>query len=182
MKELARKARATSRATNDIDYSPSAAKVYATEVAQLKEALYKAQANSPFERKAQLVAKKLAAERIYNAEIRDKDKKKKIRAEELKKARERFGAKKNQIYITDSQWKAIMAGAVSKTLLGLILDNADSDRVKALSTPRNSRTTLSAANQARAKSMLSRGYTQAEVAEMIGVPVSTLTSAIGLYK
>lgn len=182
MKELARKARATSRATNDIDYDPSAAKVYATEVAQLKEALYKAQANSPFERKAQLVAKKLAAERIYNAEIRDKDKKKKIRAEELKKARERFGAKKNQIYITDSQWKAIMAGAISKTLLGLILDNADSDRVKALSTPRNSRTTLSAANQARAKSMLSRGYTQAEVADMIGVPVSTLTSAIGLYK
>lgn len=182
MKELARKARAESRSSADIDYSPSAAKVYATEVAQLKEALHKAQANSPFERKAQLVSKKLASERIYNAEIRDKEKKKKIRAEELQKARERFGAKKNQIYITDAQWKAIMAGAVTKTTLNAILDNADTDRVKALSTPRASRNTLSPSKQTRAKSMLKRGYTQAEVADMLGVPVSTLTSSIGLYE
>lgn len=182
MKDLARKARALSRSTTEIDYSPSAAKVYSTEVSQLKEALHKAQANAPFERKAQIVAKKMASERIYNAEIRDKDKKKKIRAEELKKARDRFGAKKNQIYITDSQWKAIMAGAITKTFLNAILDNANPDRVKELATPRSSRTTLSPSKQARAKSMLARGYTQAEVADMLSVPVSTLTSSIGLYK
>ena len=181
MKELARKARASSRAIKDISYDPSAAKVYAQEVAQLQEALHKAQSNAPFERKAQLISKKLAAERIYNGEIRDKDKKKKIRAEELQKARDRFGAKKDQIYITDAQWKAIMAGAVTKTFLISILENANSDRVKQLSTPRNAKKTLSAAKQARAKSMLSRGYTQREVADMLGVPVSTLTSSIGLY-
>lgn len=177
MKALANQARAESRSTKDILYNPSAAKIYAKEVAELQEKLRQAQANSPFERKAQIVSKRMAAERIYNAGISDKDKKKRIRAEELQRARSRFGAKKNQIWITDAQWKAIMSGAVTKTFLRSIISNADQDRLKSLATPRTNKV-MSDSKLARAKTMLSKGYTQNEVAEMLGVSVSTLTRAI----
>lgn len=177
MKALANQARAESRATKDIAYDPTAAKVFSKEVAELSEALHKAQANSPFERKAQIVSKKMAAERIYNAGISDKEKKKRIRAEELQRARDRFGAGKSQIWITDRQWKAIMSGAISKTFLKSIINNADQDRLKSLATPRTNKV-MSDSKIARAKTMLSKGYTQKDVAEMLGVSVSTLTSAL----
>ena len=180
MKSIANQARAASRATKDVEYSPSAAKVYAEEVSQLKTALHEAQRNAPLERKAQIVAKKMASDRIYNAGVEESDKKKQIRAEELKKARERFGAGKTLITITDNQWKAINAGAVSKSFLESILNNCDMTKVRERTTPRD-KPKMSAANISRAKSMLSKGYTLNEVASMLNVAVSTMTSSLGLY-
>lgn len=180
MKSMANQARAASRATKDVEYSPSAAKVYAEEVGQLKDALHKAQRNAPLERKAQIVAKKMASDRIYNAGVEEADKKKQIRAEELKKARERFGAGKELITITDNQWKAINAGAVSKSFLESILNNCDMTKVRERTTPRD-KPKMSSSNISRAKSMLSKGYTLDEVASMLNVAVSTMTSALGLY-
>lgn len=181
MKKMAKTARATERATQDISYSPSAARVYAKEVSELKTALHEAQRNAPLERKAQIVAKQMAADRIYNSGVTESDKKKQIRAEELSKARSRFGAKKTLISITDDQWKAISAGAITKSFLKSILDNCDMEKVRVRTTPRQ-KLAMSTANISRAKSMLQKGYTLSEVAEMLDIPVSTMTSAMGLYE
>ena len=58
-----------------------------------------------------------------------------------------------------------------------ILDNSDSGRIKELATPRSNKG-LSPARIQRAKSMLANGHTQADVADMLGVSVSTLINAI----
>ena len=58
-----------------------------------------------------------------------------------------------------------------------ILNNADLDAVKQLATPRSS-TGLSAAKTARARALLDSGYTLAEVAEQLGVSVTTINNAV----
>ena len=179
MKALANKARAAARSTPDPEYHPSASKAYASEVSRLKAALGEAKKNAPLERQAQLIANKNAAARIYNNPNLDAEHKKRIRSEELAAARKRVGSGKKSIYISDREWEAINRGAVTKSFLKQILDNADSDRVRQLATPRTDRG-MSSAKVARAKSMLNKGYTQAEVANMLDVSVSTLVNAVGV--
>ena len=58
-----------------------------------------------------------------------------------------------------------------------ILKNTDIDKVKELAMPRD-RPSMSQPNIARAKAMLNNGYTQADVAQALGVSVSTLYKAI----
>lgn len=178
MKALANQARAAARTTPDPDYSPSASKAYATEVSRLKAALDKARMNAPLERQAQLIANKNAAARIHDNPDLDAEHKKRIRSEELTAARKRVGSGKKTIYISDREWEAINRGAVSKSRLREILDNADPDRVRQLATPRSS-SGMSSAKIARAKTMLNKGYTQAEVANMLDVSVSTLVKSVG---
>ena len=179
MKALANKARAAARSTPDPEYHPSASKAYASEVSRLKAVLGEAKKNAPLERQAQLIANKNAAARIYNNPNLDAEHKKRIRSEELAAARKRVGSGKKSIYISDREWEAINRGAVTKSFLKQILDNADSDRVRQLATPRTDRG-MSSAKVARAKSMLNKGYTQAEVANMLDVSVSTLVNAVGV--
>ena len=107
----------------------------------------------------------------------DNDDIKKLKGRCLTEARVRTGAKKNQIYITDKEWEAIQAGAISPSALKQILNNADQDRVKELSTPRSNKL-MNTSNVSRAKQMLDNGYTQAEVADALGVSVSTLKRAL----
>lgn len=179
MKDLARQARAASRSTEDPDYSPSMAKTYAAEVARLKAALKEARKNAPLERQAQLIANKNAAARIRDNPGLDAEHKKRVRAQELDRARKKVGSGKKTIYISDNEWKAINSGAVTKSFFKEILDNADQDRVRQLATPRSERG-MSSAKVARAKSMLKKGYTQAEVANMLDISVSTLVNAVGV--
>lgn len=177
MKALALQARKASRAVEDIPYSPSARQTYATEYASLTAKLNLALKNAPLERQAQLIANKaVATKRKANPDM-DNEHLKRLKGQELDAARMRVGAKKQQIEITEREWEAINAGAIPKTRLQDILSNADSKRVRQLATPRTS-TGLSAAKAARARSMLNDGYTQAEVADRLGVSVSTLIKAV----
>jgi DNA-binding CsgD family transcriptional regulator len=102
---------------------------------------------------------------------------KKIKAQALADARMRTGAKKQRVDITDDEWEAIQAGAISAHKLQAILRNADQERVKELATPRVP-TVMTNAMQTRAKSMLASGYSQADVAAQLGIAVSTLSSSI----
>lgn len=179
MKDLARQARAASRGTADPDYSPSAAKTYASEVSRLKAALNEAKKNAPLERQAQLIANKNSAARIRSNPGLDAEHKKRVRAQELDRARKRVGSGKKTIYISDNEWKAINSGAVTKSFFKEILNNADQDRVRQLATPRTDRG-MSSGKLARAKSMLKKGYTQREVANMLDVSVPTLVNAVGV--
>ena len=90
------------------------------------------------------------------------------------KARNAVGAKRHPIEITPREWEAIQAGAIHHSKLKQILNNTDLDDIRARATPRDNNRGMNSSSVARAKAMLAMGYTQAEVAEAVGVSVSTL--------
>lgn len=174
LKALANTARKESIMAPRMAISQSAKQTYAPEVASLKAKLNIALKNKPLERQAQLLANKVvSAKRSANPDIDAADIKK-LKGQALVEARVRTGAKKEKILITDREWEAIQAGAISTNTLSQILNNTDLDKVKHLATPRAS-TTLTTAKMAKAKSLLNAGYTQSEVADVLGVSASTLT-------
>lgn len=177
LKALANEARKTSIATPPIRYSPTAKKAYATEVASLTSQLNLALKNKPLERQAQLLANSVvSAKRQSNPDLTAADIKK-IKGQALMEARTRVGAKKEQIKISNREWEAIQSGAITNNVLTQILNNTDLDRVKQLATPRTG-IKMTSSKVSRAKSMLAAGRTQAEIADALGVSVSTLLNAI----
>jgi len=153
-------------------YSKEAAKVYEPEVKSLNSKLNKALLNAPRERQAQILTNHL-----YYTNLKpdmDKDDKKKLKHRSLARARETVGsdAKTARIKITNSEWEAIQARAVSSTKLDQILRNADMDIVRDLASPKSRK--LSGSSVSRASSLLSKGYTYAEVAEVMGVSSTVL--------
>lgn len=173
LKALANKARLELVHTKPTPYSPSANKAYAKEVAELNAALREALKNAPRERQAQVMAASVVKQKLNSNPEMDPPELKKIRSQTLAEMRRRTGAKKAEIKITPEQWNAIQAGALRHNTLTQILKNADSEKVKALATPRTP-TVMTAAKQAKAAAMLSSGYTQAEVAAALGVSLTTL--------
>ncbi len=178
LKALANSARLAQINTPTLKYSPSAKQAYKKEVGELNAALQVAFENRPRERQAQVIANTLfAAKRQANPNLDDAELKRE-RSKALTEARARTGAKKQRIEITDAQWNAIQAGAITNNKLSQILSNADIDRVKKLATPKTT-IKMTSTNTQRAQLMLNAGYTQAEVADALGVSVSTLKTAIG---
>lgn len=174
LKSLALKARAMSLAIPNAKYNPSAKKTYASEVASLMHKLNVALKHAPYERQAQIMAGTIVkAKKKANPDM-DADHVKKLKGRALMEARKRFGGGKKQIDITDREWEAIQAGALSHNRQIQILNNANPDRLKQLASPRKT-TGLSAARKSQARSMLNRGYTRAEVAEFLGISTTTLT-------
>lgn len=180
MKALALKARSESRNTPKLVYSPSAAKVYAKEVSSLKAKVDRAYQNKPQERAAQLVAQQLIRSKVASNPFlkEDNDAMKKVKSQCLTEARARTGASKPLVDISNDEWRAIQAGAVSTNLLQKVIANADTDRVKELATPKTSKTKITASMVSRAKSMVNRGYTQAEIADALGVSVTTINKLL----
>ena len=66
-----------------------------------------------------------------------------------------------------------IAGAISTSKLQQILANTDVDKVKRLATPKSELMMTSLMRQ-RATNMAANGYTQSEIADALGVSVSTL--------
>lgn len=179
LKKLANEARKISVNTPNPPISRSAKETYSKEVASLEGKLINAQKNAPKERKAQLIANvEVKAKREANPDM-DKDDLKKLKNQALQRARDRVGADKKSVMvdITDKEWEAIQAGAIGSTKLNQILNNTDEDRIKQLSMPKN-KPTMTDARVARAKSMINAGCTLAEVAEILGVSVSTISRSI----
>lgn len=150
---------------------------YKSQVESLQNKLNLALSNSPRERQAQLIANKVIAEkRDPNMQ---KDQLKKLKQQAIAAARVRTGADgaSSRITIEPDEWKAIQSGAVSTKMLTDIIRFSDSDRLKQLATPKKEDTiSLSTAN--RAKGMLKNGRTYAEVAEALGVSVSTVQNLV----
>lgn len=177
LKALANQARKTSINTKPNPYSPAAKKAYENEVSSLRAKLDVAKRNAPLERQAQLIANAVVrAKREANPDMEASDVKK-IQGLALEEARARIGARKQRIDITPQEWAAIQAGAVSNSTLTQILANADLDRIKELATPRI-QPKMTATMEARARAMVELGYTQAEIADQIGVSVSTLKTVV----
>lgn len=177
MKALANEARKEYVTVPNLKYSASAKKAYATEVSSLNAQLEIALANKPLERQAQIVANATVAAKKASKPEMDKDEIKKIEGQALTEARARVGADKTEIKISDREWEAIQAGAISDNKLTQILNNANEKQVKELSMPRAT-PVMSDLKILRAENMLRQGHTQAEVADALGVSTSSLTKAL----
>lgn len=173
LKSLGNTARKEIIATKPIPMSQSAKKTYSNEVASLKSKLLIALKNAPLERRAQLIANTQVASRKRANKDMTGEELKKIKAQSLAGARIRVGAHKQRIKITPSEWAAIQSGAVSNNLMREIFDNTDLDLLKEYAMPRST-TSLSPAKINRAKAMSESGYTQAEIADALGISTSTL--------
>lgn len=177
LKALGNQARKVMVNTPSVAYSPSAKKIYASEVKTLDAKLNVALKNAPRERQAQVVANAtIRQKKDANPEM-DNDEIKKISSRALATARTRTGASKQLVDITDREWEAIQAGAISNNKLTKILNNSDLERVKSLATPRQN-PVMTDQKQQRARQLLASGRTSAEVADILGVPVSTLNSSM----
>jgi hypothetical protein len=173
LKAMANTARKEAVNTKNTPYSPSAKAVYSNEVASLNAKLNLSLKNAPLERQAQLLANTwVSQKRQANPHMEPEDVKK-IKQQALTEARNRTGAKKTQIVITQSEWDAIQAGAISTHKLTKIINNSDVDSVKRLALPKHAPKMTSTMTR-RAKSMLDSGYTQAEVADQLGIGLTTL--------
>ena len=176
MKALGNTARKELMSTPNLQYSKSAKAVYSAEVAELNRKLVNAQKNAPRERMAQL-----SSNVIFNMKAKDNpymtdEEKKKIRSQALAEQRIRYGAKKDKIDITDREWEAIQAGAISAQKLSDILDNTDPDTLRERAMPKNYRNTLTPAKEAHIKAMESRGYSIKEISDQVGLSTSTVSN------
>ena len=177
MKALGNAARKESRGIEMPGVNSSAKKVYAAEVASLNAKWNEGMKNKPLERQAQLIANKtVAAKRASNPDM-DADDVKRLRAQALDAARHRVGKPPYVLTINDREWEAIQAGAVSSTKLKQIIDFADADAVKQRAMPRETRG-LTASQQSRIKAMYAAGYTQREIADKLGVSLSTVSNVL----
>ena len=100
----------------------------------------------------------------------------KIRNLAMDDARAITGAsgKDRKIHITDKQWQAIQAGAISDTRLREILKFTDDKEIKELALPKK-KTTLSSATQNKLKQLHNSGFTIAEIADILGYSTSTVS-------
>lgn len=174
MKSLGNRARKEMLSTGKIAYSASAKAAYQPEVDSLSAKLNVALRNAPKERQAQVIANaNVAAKKkdnpdMTNAEI------KKAGQQALTSARVKVGAKREPIKLTDKEWEAIQAGAISENKLKQIINNVNIDELRQRATPRTT-TSLSSAKISKISSMNASGYSIAEIAQALGVSTSTVS-------
>lgn len=177
MKSLARQARMEVNSTGKIAYSAQAKRTYQKEVEDLERKLDEALRNAPRERLAQIKANAdIKAKTAANPDMEKKDIKK-ASQQALTKYRSEAGSvarSKRSIQITDREWDAIQAGAISENKLKQILANTDVDSLRQRATPR-SYTTLNTAKIGRIKAMSASGKSLSEIANALGVSTSTVS-------
>ena len=181
MKALANRARKEMVSTGNLQYDPQAKKVYQAEVDSLMARLNEAEKNTVRERQAA---------RLTNAEVSAKRKQveaaggemtakeiRKLNQQALTKYRQQVGSvsrRERSIKISDREWEAIQAGAITENKLKRILANADADELRQRATPRESRA-ISTSQSNRIKNLNATGkYTIAEIADQLGLSVSTV--------
>ena len=173
MKALGNQARKEMLGTGKITYSKAAKETYQKEVDSLNAKLNVVLKNAPKERQAQVIAQSIVkAKKQANPDM-TKSEKAKVAQQALVKARAKVGAKSQKIELTDKEWEAIQAGAISETKLIQIINKVDSVELKQRTMPRAT-TTLSSGKITKIKSMENSGYTIAEIAKSLGVPTSTV--------
>lgn len=179
MKDLARKARISMVNTGKLAYDRGANKKYASEVKSLSEKLKNAEMNIVRERAATrqaayVVSTKKKAAKEAGEKLKAKDLTK-AGQQAVTKARQEMGSltrKERNINITDDEWTAIQAGAISENMLKRILNNADPDQLRQRSMPKETKT-ISDSIKLRAQAM-SASYTLEQIADKLGISKSSV--------
>lgn len=176
MKALANTARKTYKATGNLEYSASANATYKEEVNSLLAKLNNAAKNAPRERRALYIANSVVKAKIQDNPDMDKAEIKKLKQRELTNARLTVGSssKSVKIKLTDREWEAIQAGAISDSRLSQILRYTDDGDVRERATPRTTKQ-VSPAQETRIKHLAASGYTYAEIADIMGKSTSTIS-------
>ena len=179
MKNLANKARLEMVTTPDRSYDKNAKSVYKKEVQSLTSKLNNAEVNRPRERAAQRMASVEVSAKIKDNPDMSKADIKKANQMAITKYRQMVGSASRSdrnIDITDREWEAIQAGAVSSNLLSRVLNNSDIDMLRERATPKTkSVLTTAKINQIRA---LSATYTIKEIADKLNLSTSTVSKAL----
>lgn len=180
LKDMANEARREARSIKPINVSAEAQKTYSAEVKSLNEKLRIASMNNPRERRAQQIGNILLSEKRESNPDMDFEHLQRAKAVAMQQARAIVGAKKEKIVITDREWEAIQANAITTSKLSKILINTDQELFKQRATPRkNSNDSLTINQINMIKTMSSTGmYTQAEIAERLGISASTVSNII----
>ena len=181
MKALANQARIEVVNTGKIQYSASAKTTYQAEVSSLMTKLNNAELNAIRERAAlrkanvEVNSKKKAAE-AQGSKMKTSDVKK-ASQQAITKYRQEVGSvsrKDRSIKLTDREWEAIQAGAVSENTLKRILNNTDIDDLRERATPKTTKT-LSQAKINTIKAMRESNYTLEQISKKLGIPTSTVS-------
>ena len=177
MKDLARRARIELVNTPNLTYNKNARVTYDEEVKSLDRKLKTATINAIREREAlrranTVINKKQEANPNMSAKDLGKEKQRALTA-----ARNEVGSvsrSQRNIIITDKEWEAIQAGAITDNVLTKILNNADPDSLRARATPRST-TQLSPARISRIHAMRASNFTVSQIAEAMGISSSTVS-------
>lgn len=184
LKALANEARKIERATVPIKKNKSAAVEYEDVIGPegtLTKKLLLAEKEVPKDRQAQAIATSIMdAAFEANPEYREKDykdKRKKIAAKAIETARDLVNGgehkKRFRIELTDREWEAIQAGAISDDVLRQrVIRYSDKEALKKRALPK--RTGMKASSKSRARLLYKAGWTTAEIAKELGVSWSTL--------
>lgn len=176
MKSLGNQARKEMMATGKIKYDAKVKATYQAEHDSLMAKLNTALLNAPKERQAQRMSNAIVDAKVEANPDMSKGDKKKASQRALSSARSTVGSvsrRDRNIPITDREWEAIQAGAISETKLKRILDNTDIDKLRERAMPKAT-TQLSQAKVNRIKAM-SASYTIKEIADKFGLSPSTVS-------
>lgn len=178
MKSLGNRARRELISTKLPRKNPEAAKRYAKEVDELKAAIKLASMNAPRERQAQIIANAVIRAKTADREVSSEEYKK-ISRQAISAARLRTGAsrKESLIELTDRQWEAIQAGALSASAMEAVVRYSDMEKLSERAMPK-ANTAVSASVAARAAGMARNGATTSEIADALGISTSTVLELV----
>lgn len=178
MKNLANQARKELVYTDKIKYDANAKRIYEPEVKSLMNKLNIALLNSPRERAAQRLANVEVQTKAKQGLFTDNGDKKKAAQRAISKYRDEVGAVRRSdrnIKITDREWEAIQAGAISEHKLKQILDNTDIDALRERATPRSGKS-ISQGKANKIKAMQASNYTLEEIAKSVGLSATAVSN------
>lgn len=182
MVNLANKSRQAYLNAGSSKVDPEAKKKYAAEVESIKQKNIDAELNSPRERQALILSGSLYKEaKAKNPDLKD-DKKlqKKVQQWCQNSARNLCNARKPYVKLTDREWEAINANALTLTEVTKVTKNMRDDELKERALPRST-----AIPDSVKKMVLNLGkgsnsrYTNEEIAERFGISVASVINILG---
>lgn len=185
MKSFANQARLEWLNTPNLKMDRGAKIKYKDEVASLNAKLKVALSKAPQERQAQLLANHvIAVKKEEHPDLSsDKEHLSKYQAQAINSARKKLNIKREyyEINITDREWEAIQAGAISHSKAKAIFSYTDLDKIKERATPRR-QTNITPYMETLAKNLADRGFGPAYIADRLGISTSSVSNIINPKK
>lgn len=183
LKALANEARKETLSLKETKYNPSANKAYSKEVESLDKKYNELQKRRSYEATADLIANENFKAWLWddndNNFYSTDEQKSKQKQRLMTQARQKVGlTSRLTLEITPKEWEAIQAGAIGSSKLSKLLGRADIDVIKSYATPYKSNK-LTAAQINRIKSLSSSGKSNSEIAEAMGINISTVKKYLG---
>ena len=177
MKALANKARKELETTPSLKYNPTSKKIYAKEISSLESRLNEAMKNKVKERAALRLTSSEMKKRLDNDPEMKAEEQRKAAQRTVSKYRNEFGtiARRNRaLTISDKEWEAIQAGAISENKLKTILQYTDPDSLRERAMPTNRRE-VSQAQINRIKALATSNFTLKQIAEKMNMSTSSVS-------